>query len=182
MADTPNRMEDFYGPVRRTWFDRRFPGRWQGYLAQSFAAALVLGAILAYGHVLINGAIVAAIAASTALTFFAPHSVAASARRMIGGHAMGVSCAGIVWAILRLCHGDPYGVGIWVEVVAGAFAVGLVILVMSATNTEHAPAAGTTLGLIVDRFPMHDVTFILTAVLILAFVRVVLARRMRNLV
>ena len=71
-------------------------------------AAVALGIIPAFEDVLTHGAIVVAIAASTALVFFAPHSVAASPRRMTGGHVMGVIAAEITWALFCLRHAAPH--------------------------------------------------------------------------
>lgn len=163
------------------WLDPQLAGRVPRYFVQSLLAAVALGAILAFEDVLTHGAIVVAIAASTALTFFAPHSVAASARRMVGGHVMGVIAAGIAWAIFSLCYADPSSAGTWAVIVTRAGGVGLAILLMTVTNTEHAPAAGTALGLVTDGFPVQEIAFILSAVVLLSLVRLVLLRRLENL-
>jgi len=52
---------------------------------------------------------------------------------------------------------------------------------MTATNTEHAPAAGTALGLATS-VPMNSVIFILTAALIISVVRIVLYKHLHNLI
>ena len=57
----------------------------------------------------------------------------------------------------------------------------LVILFMTMTNTEHTPAAGTALGLSTS-IPRDSVIFIISAAVIIAAVRVVLYRRLHNLI
>ena len=42
------------------------------------------------------------------------------------------------------------------------------VLVMAVTNTEHAPAAGTALGIVVHEFSWALVIFVATSVLVLA--------------
>ncbi len=151
------------------------------YFVQSLLAAGALGTILAFEDVLTHRAIVLAIAASTALTLFAPHIVAASVRRMVGGHVMGFIAAGIAWALFSLCCADPSSAGTRAVIVTRAGGVGPVILLMTVTNTEHAPAAGTALGLVTDGFPVQGIAFILSAVALLSLVRLVLLRRLENL-
>ena len=62
-----------------------------------------------------------------------------------------------------------------------AVSVGLGILLMAATNTEHPPAAGTALGLVVHGLSWSAVVFILSSSLALSLVRVALRPRLINL-
>ena len=181
MTTTPTEDIGSGRPRGLKWLDPRLGGRVPRYLVQSLLAAVALGSILAFEDVIAHGAIVVAIAASTALVFFAPHSVAASARRLIGGHVMGVVAAGITWGLFSLLCADPSSIGTWAVVITRAGGVGLVMLLMTVTNTEHAPAAGTALGLVTDGFPFPEVAFILSAAVLLSLVRFVLLRRLENL-
>jgi hypothetical protein len=52
---------------------------------------------------------------------------------------------------------------------------------MAITNTEHPPAAGTTLALITFGSDTDAVLFILSGAAILSVIRLLLARRMTNL-
>lgn len=70
----------------------------------------------------------------------------------------------------------------WFVDLSGALALGLVVLLMSVTNTEHAPAAGTALGLAVRGTPADAVLFIITAAVIVAAARYVLGPRLHNLI
>jgi CBS domain-containing membrane protein len=65
---------------------------------------------------------------------------------------------------------------------ASAFAVGAAILAMAITDTEHAPAAGTALGLVIRPGQLEAGPPIILAALILALVKVLLGDRLRDLV
>ena len=126
-------------------------------------------------------AINTSIASSVFLVFVVPHSLASSTRRLAGGHIVGVIIGASAYAALRAVMGDVDGISGDTFAVAGAIGVGVAILVMAITNTEHPPAAGTTLGLIIAGSSIDAVLFILTAAGMLAIVRIVLARKMVNL-
>lgn len=143
-------------------------------------AAVLLWVIL-LAQDIISGAIVAAIASSVAIVFFVPHSVASSPFRIVGGHLSAVVAAYIVIAI-ALLFPDSVADATWFNDLTGAVALGLVVLLMSMTNTEHAPAAGTALGLGVRGVPWEAVLFIITAAVIVAVARIVLGPRLHNLI
>ncbi len=162
------------------WVDAKFIRRPRIYLVQALLAAAVLVAILVAEDALTNGAIVAAIASSVAVVFFAPHSVASSPFRIVGGHLSGV-VAGLCTVGAMLLLPDSVAANQWaIHVLQGA-SLALVILFMTVTNTEHTPAAGTALGLSTS-IPRDSVIFIISAAVIIAAVRIILYRRLHNLI
>ncbi len=58
--------------------------------------------------------------------------------------------------------------------IAAAVGVGVVMLVMADTDTEHPPAAGTVLGLILAPDPMSNGALVVAAAVALTSVRTVL--------
>ena len=114
-----------------------------------------------------DGIIVVTIVSSTATVFVVPRSIASSPKRVIGGHV------GSVLVGLALRGG--------LRLVTGAAVVGLSVLVMATTNTEHAPAAGTAFGIIVVGLSFTFTAFILSAAVILSIVRYVLLDRLQYL-
>ena len=70
---------------------------------------------------------------------------------------------------------------------AAALSVGVGIFVMVVTNTEHPPAAGTSLGLVIQccqpsvGVDWSSISFILVSALLLSIVRIALRDRMVNL-
>ena len=68
----------------------------------------------------------------------------------------------------------------WVIHTLQGASLALVILFMTITNTEHAPAAGTALGLATS-VPGNSVIFIVSSAIIISVVRIVLYKRLHNL-
>lgn len=69
-----------------------------------------------------------------------------------------------------------------VLVVFSAMAVGTAIFLMVVTDTEHAPAAGMALGLVLNQWDHKTLLFILMAVFVMAVLRKVLQPYMVDLV
>ena len=69
----------------------------------------------------------------------------------------------------------------WVIHTLQGASLALVILFMTITNTEHAPAAGTAFGLALS-VPLNSVFFIVSAAVIISIVRIVLYKRLHNLI
>ena len=90
------------------------------------------------------------IASSTFTVFVVPNSVAATPRKVIGGHLL----AAFIGTLIALILQSPPLIQVIVENryfldVAAALSVGIGIFLMVVTNTEHPPAAGTSLGLVI---------------------------------
>ena len=116
--------------------------------------------------------------ASSAFTIFViPESVAATPRKVIGG---------LIGACLSYIFQNP-GLVIYASEtrylvdIAAALSVGIGIFFMVVTNTEHPPAAGTSLGLVIYGFDWTSVVFIISSAILLSLVRIVLKPRMINL-
>ncbi|MCI0437721.1 MAG: HPP family protein [Chloroflexi bacterium] len=163
-------------------WDKDFPSKIPHFIFQIGLATVSLMIILTVESGLFRAAIVVAVA-STAFTIFVfPNSVVSTPRRTIGGHAVAVVC-GLTFAALlmipplaELARDER----IFKDILA-ALAVGLSMALMVATDTEHPPAAGTALGLVVHGMSVSAVVFILSSAIILSIVRIVLRPRMRNL-
>ena len=67
-----------------------------------------------------------------------------------------------------------------VDVIA-ALSVGLSIFLMVATNTQHPPAAGTVLGLVINGWNWPAVAFVLISALILTIHRLMLGSSLISL-
>ena len=62
----------------------------------------------------------------------------------------------------------------FVSILTASLSVGISALLMVITDTEHPPAAGTALGLIIPGYSHYAVVFILSGALILSALRFVL--------
>ena len=151
------------------------------YVVQATLASLALLAILLIEKGVSDGIIVVTIASSTATVFVVPHSIASSPRRVVGGHVFSVLVGLVLWGGLDLLTGDAGSASNLQIDVFGAAAVGLSVLVMATTNTEHPPAAGTAFGIMVVGLSFTFIAFILSAAVILSMVRLMLRDRLQNL-
>ena len=134
------------------------------------------------GDILLRAAIVVGVASSAFTIFVIPESIAATPRKVVGGHLV----AGLVGAAISFILQTP-GLEIYaietryVLDVAAALSVGIGIFLMVVTNTEHPPAAGTSLGLVIYGFDWASVAFIILSAVLLSLVRIILGPRMINL-
>ena len=117
-----------------------------------------------------------------------PNSIAATPRKVIGGHAL----AALIGTVIALLLQSPILIEIVLEKryildMAAALSVGVGIFVMVVTNTEHPPAAGTSLGLVIQcchlgaGIDWSSISFILVSAVLLSGVRIALRDRMVNL-
>jgi CBS-domain-containing membrane protein len=164
-------------------FDPQLKTHFPSYLLQSLIAVAVLLIILTVLEVEAHLAIVASMGASTFVIFAMPKTTQAQPRYVIGGHTVGLLSGSICY--LPFLWPSSFMGSLRVEflyVFGGAIAVGIAIFLMSITNTEHAPAAGTALGIIVHGFNWQVVVFVLSCSVALSLARWLLRGKLRNLV
>ena len=65
--------------------------------------------------------------------------------------------------------------------IVAALSVGLSIFAMVVTNSQHPPATGAALGLVVHPWDYKTVLFVLVSVVVLSSVRTLLGDRLKNL-
>ena len=162
--------------------DQYIHSKWAHYVFQCGLAAVSLVFILLIGDTVFKTAIVVGIASSAFTVFVIPDSVAATPRKVIGGRFV----AGVVGAVISLSIQftglDAFSEDkrFFIDIMA-ALSVGVGIFVMVVTNTEHPPAAGTSLGLVFYGFDWASIVFIILSALLLSLVRVALRPKMINL-
>lgn len=162
--------------------DRKIRRRWRSYLFQCGLSTVALLVILLVEDVVLRAAIVVAIASTAFIVFVIPHSVASSPQRVIGGHVVAVIVGSIFSALLLIPElGELATDSKLILDAIAAVSVGTSIFLMVITNTEHPPAAGTTLGLVVGGWTFSAVVFILTGAVILSIVHMLLKPRLTNL-
>ena len=159
-------------------FDKEFRHHPVRYIIQSAIAGVVTMVILSFLDLLTYTGLVAALGATTFLIFTMPHKVSARARYVIGGYVMG-ALAGVLTRFAFSADGLlPLG-----NVFAlGAIAVGCATLLMVTTNTEHPPAAGMALGLVLQPWDYKTVLYVMGCVCFLCLAKHALKRYMIDLV
>lgn len=158
--------------------DEKFVQAPMRFLVQSFLAFVAVAIIAVYLGALTNGAVVAALGASAFIVFATPEHDTAQPRRLVGGH-------GICIAIGLLCS-IPFRLALLSKTAASvgliaAAAVGLAILAMTVTDTEHPPAAGNALAFAISARGTDHVLFIGAAVLCLGLIHRLLRKWLRDL-
>ena len=163
-------------------FDRHLQARFRHYLFQTGLATVALIIMLLVEDAVLNAAIVVAVASSAFIVFVVPNSVAATPRRVVGGHVVAVIVGSIGSSILLIPMLEAFAEqSRYLLDIVAALSVGFSILVMVITDTEHPPAAGTVLGLVIQGLGWSAIAFILVSAVSLSIIRLVLRPKLVNL-
>lgn len=161
-------METVFPRIHLHLIDERFKAYRWNYILQSLAATFILFLVLFLEDAAERAVIIAAIGSTTFILFVMPRSTAAGTRHVLGGHLIAVIIGGALAAFSTSTIGQSLlNISPLIFEMEAAFAVGLSVLAMAATNTEHAPAAGTALGVVVHTFSWGLVLFVLSSVVLL---------------
>lgn len=170
-------------PLHTHIIDESFLKDPKRYITQSLIAVVAVATILYFVEVVTHSAIVAALGSSAFIVFAIPWSTTAQTRNLVGGHIVGLLCGAFCYFVLL--NGPLSGIVIrWhlLTLLVYALTVGAAIFVMVITNTEHPPAAGTALGIVLQPWSWQVVIFIVAFALGLALVRWLLRHRLTNLI
>ena len=156
--------------------------RWRNYLFQCGLCVLTLFLVLLALDAALHLAHVVAIASTAFIVFVTPHRYQAHPRRVIGGYFIG----GVVGVGVSLLETAPdliewFGMQAALDA-AAALSVGVAIIAMALTKTEHAPAAAATLGLALGDWDARTMGFVVAAVAAMSVAHWLLRRYMVNLV
>lgn len=152
------------------------------YVFQCFlATATVVGVLLVLDYT-DQTAIIASIGASAFIVFTSPGSQPAAYRSLLGGYSVGV-VSGVACTILGRAI-SPLSSICWAgtPVVMGGVAVGLSTFLMVLTDTEHPPAAGIALALVLNRWNAVSLLVIGVAIGMLVLVRYTFKSHLRDLI
>ena len=143
--------------------DRQFRKHIFKYIVQCTLATAAVYVILLILDARSNAAIIGALGASSFIAFTMPKKHVSEARFMVGGYAVGVGAG-------ALCH----FLATWTQlstVPFAAAAVGLAIFAMVVTDTEHPPAAGVALGLVLNGCTYTRVSVVMVGILALYLIK-----------
>jgi CBS-domain-containing membrane protein len=119
--------------------------------------------------------VIAASLGSTAFTVFAlPSNITARSRNVIGGQSLAV----VMGCLLALV---PVHTGL-TNLYIYSSAVGLTMFAMAVTNTEHPPAAGTALGIVIKGFSLQSVSGVIIGSIMLALAHRLCRSYLRDLI
>ncbi len=151
------------------------------YLFQCFLATLTILAVLIFLDILTETAIITALGASAFIVFTMPKMYTSEPRRLIGGYFVGLLVGFIFFGISKVFSIIPFFSETMSLVIFGALAVGAAIFIMVVTNTEHAPAAGIALGLVINNWDHITIIFIICAIIWMSVLRKILKPIMMDL-
>lgn len=155
-------------------FDKNFQRNKSHYLLQSLMATCSLVIILLTLDIAFHTVIIAAFGATSFIVFAMPNQITSNPRRIIGGYIVGI----IVGMVFHYISNSMYSIISHHAIysVAVALAVGLSLLLMVLTNTEHPPAADVTLGLVLEGYTFSSLGVILLGVIALVIIKKLMSR------
>jgi len=159
--------------LRAVRLDEKFSVHWRQYVLQSLGAAVVVFLVLLLldiEHVVV----IASLGSSAFIVFAMPKAITARPRNLVGGQISGF----LVGSLFGLA---PHS-SLLSSALVYALCVGVAILVMVVSDTEHPPAAGTALGVAVSGFSPSLLVSVVTSVAVLALAHHVLRSRLADLV
>ena len=180
----PQRLaERLHLPSQVRVIDPQFPRNRRRYLIQSGLAALAMLAILVFVDSLSDAALAAGLGSSVLIVFIHPTYHTAQTRSLIGGHGLAILVGSALALILFAAPVADFLEGkILMRDLSLAISVGVLILIMAATDTEHPPAAGTVLGFSTRSWDPTTMAIIIAAVLLLALIKRLLRPYLRDLI
>lgn len=165
-------------------YDIRFFRIAKQFFWQAALAAIAMLAVLMLVDSVADAVLAAGLASSVFIVFLTPSARSANLRHLVGGHLHGL-IVGVLGATL-LFHSHllpvPDDLSQWSVSMIAAACMGLVILLMAVTDTDHPPAAATTLGFALRDLDWTLVGLFALAVLLLAGLKVVMRRWLEDLV
>jgi len=164
-------------------FDKKFRKNTLKYIFQCFLATLTILAVLIFLDVLNEAALITALGASAFVVFTMPTQYSSDPRRLIGGYVVGL-LVGFIFYLISTSEIGNILVGNHTTslIIFGSLAVGFSIFIMAVTNTEHAPAAGIALGLVISTWDYLTIIFIIVAILWMASIKIILKRYLMDLI
>ena len=170
-----------------TFIDRGFRAHPLRYVLQCLLAGIAVMVVLLLVDAVAHTVLIAALGASAFVVFTMPELSISGPRHLIGGYVVGVAVGALLWLVhdllfhrlgLSALAGHPH----FTLTLFGGLAVGVAIFLMVITDTEHPPAAGVTLGLVVNpRWDLRVLLVILLAIVALCLVRFLLRPALKNL-
>lgn len=162
--------------------DEKFRKNKLRYFGQCTLATLTILAVLIFLDIVLDAAVIASLGASCFIVFLMPHVNSSRPRFLVGGYLVGITSAYLCFSLSKV----PFLMGIGLTdrhwtIILGSLAVGLSMFIMVITDTEHPPAAGMSLGLVIDGFNHKAVVVVLAGVILLSLIRWALKKYIINL-
>jgi hypothetical protein len=152
------------------------------HFIQSIFAGLFITLIILIGESFSNNVINAAIGSSVALVFLHPKNAQNNFKSLVGGNCIAILSFLLLYFIFSIFNQE-----LFVTInnkdfhIFSGLSLTLCLLLMSISDTEHIPAAGTSIGLSVHNFDFTLIVFILISILSLYLLRVIAYKYGKNI-
>jgi CBS-domain-containing membrane protein len=158
---------------RSDFLDAEFAQHRLRYVLQCVVATGCVFAVLLALDVVADTVSIASLGASAFIAFAMPRRPVSQPRLMVGGYIIGVviGCLFTAVSYLQLMPGISLHMH---ESILGALAVGLTVFLMVITESEHPPAAGLALGLVLNGCDGSSIAAVLLGIIALALLKSVL--------
>ena len=150
---------------------------------QSLLAGIFITIIILVGETFSNNVINAAIGSSVALLFLHPKNRQNRFKSLVVGNLIAIITFILLHFLFQLFDQDLY-----VSIsnknfhIFSGISFFICLLVMTLTNSEHVPAAGTSIGLSVHEFDFRLILFVIFSVLFLYVFKLALDRYGKNII
>ena len=151
--------------------DAKFKQHKTQYVVQCLLAAVSVLAVLFILDAIANAAVIASLGASAFIVFAFPRLRVSRPRVVVGGHVVGAVVGTACYWAAQVPLTEHAVAGKYVVIAWAALAVGLAIFVMTITNTEHPPASGVALGLVVQEWSYQAVVVVLVGAVALCLAK-----------
>ena len=169
--------------VRNKILDNRFSKFFKYYLIQASLAAVSMLLVLLLVDSLADAALAAGLGSSVAIIFIHPSSPTGRYRSLIGGNSIGILLGALFSRLIFSSSVNAYfASNPWLSDICLAISVGLMILIMAITNTEHPPAVGILLGVALQPWKWEVFIVLFIAILILSAFRWTFRNYLRDLI
>lgn len=127
---------------------------------------------------------ISSLASSAFLVFCVPHSISASPKRIVLGYALSMTIGLLTHMVLEtVCRHCELDTSVIQSImIAASLALSVTLLLMVVLGVAHPPAAGVVLVIVMQHHMLLNILVLLTAALVLAFVRLVFGRYLVDLI
>lgn len=170
-------------PAYLVFIDPNFRRQPSQYIIQAWLAVVGMFAVLVLVDSFSDAALAAGLGSCVLIIFVHPTTKAATPRSLVGGHLQAL----LVGSVYSLVLFAP-PVKAFLEVIPPlrdliiATSVGILDVIMAIRDTEHPPAAGTVLGMSTRVWDPSIFAIIVGAVVLLAVIKRILRRYLRDLI
>jgi len=159
--------------------DKKFRENKIHYILQCLMATAAVVVILFAIDSMFHEVILASFGATAFLVFAMPHLRTSQPRSVLGGYVIGMILGVVLFHAASGLY-DFLGYH-WIFVIMAGVAVGLSLLFMTMTNSEHPPSAGMALGLVLQGYTCESLIIIFASVIILMSIKHLLRNWLINL-